>query len=254
MKALYDGVSFLHAAAGVVGLLVFWLPVVFRKGGVDHRRYGQIFAKAMYAAGFTGLLMATSWLVAPWTFRPSLASVAAEDLPARLQQLRLMGYFLAMLGLLLITNVRHGVLVLRARDDRALLRRPGHVALLLLLIATGAGALWLGFAYQRLLLQIFSVVVLGNGIGMLVYSFKARLTRMEWWTEHAGNLLGAGVAAHTAFLVFGANRFMSDWIPAGYQILPWILPSLIGVPAALWTTRYYRRKFNPEVVASATLS
>ncbi len=245
MTVLYEGVLFIHALAGAIGLLVFWLPVFVRKGGPDHRRYGQIFAKAMYAAGATGLLIATSWLLAPWTFRPTLVNVAAEDLPARLLQLRLMGYFLAMLGLLLITNVRHGVLVLRSREDRSALRRPTHLALVLLLIASGAGAVWLGFAYQRLLLQIFSFVVLGNGIGMLVYSFKAKLSRMEWWTEHASNLLGAGIGAHTAFFVFGANRFLSEWIPAGYQILPWIVPALIGVPAALWTTRYYRRKFNP---------
>lgn len=245
MTSLYSLILCFHVIAGATGLIVFWLPVFLRKGGRDHRRYGKMFAYAMYVAGIAGMVMASSWLMAPQMFRPELATVAPEDLPARILKVRLMGYFLAMLGILLIANVRHGVLVLRGRDDRSALRRPTHLLLVFLLIASGVLALVVGLRYEMLLLKIFSGVSLVNGMGMLFYCFKKSLTRMEWWTEHASNLIAAGIGAHTAFLVFGTRRFLGDLIPANYQILPWILPALVGVPATLLVTRHYRRKFNP---------
>ena len=60
-----------------------------------------------------------------------------------------------------------------------------------------------------------------------------------------GSMLGGGIAFHTAFAVFGAPRLWAYEIAGPLAVLPWILPTVIGIPTiAVWTRRY-RRKFNP---------
>jgi hypothetical protein len=62
---------------------------------------------------------------------------------------------------------------------------------------------------------------------------------MHWWFEHMSSMLGACIAATTAFLVVNAPRLGFDT----FSILVWLAPSIVGVPViAIWTG-YYRRKF-----------
>ena len=48
----------LHVATGAVGLVAFWVPVLGRKGGPAHRRFGRIFNQLMFATAATAILMA----------------------------------------------------------------------------------------------------------------------------------------------------------------------------------------------------
>ena len=41
------GLRAIHIAAGIVALAVFWIPLVTRKGGRIHRRFGMIYSWAM---------------------------------------------------------------------------------------------------------------------------------------------------------------------------------------------------------------
>jgi len=63
---------------------------------------------------------------------------------------------------------------------------------------------------------------------------------LEWKYQHMGSMLGAGIAAHTAFLVFGAGRFVDSSL--SNSPLVWLAPTIIGVPATIIWTRYYRRQ------------
>ena len=67
---------------------------------------------------------------------------------------------------------------------------------------------------------------------------------MAWFYSHLGSMLGGGIAFHTAFLVFGLGRFVSLDIPGVLAVLPWLLPTLIGIPAIVLWTRHYRRRFG----------
>jgi hypothetical protein len=67
---------------------------------------------------------------------------------------------------------------------------------------------------------------------------------MAWWYKHMENMLGVGIGFHTAFLVFGMSRLFEVRLPTPWQLLPWLLPTAIGLPAiAIWK-RYYQRKFG----------
>jgi hypothetical protein len=64
---------------------------------------------------------------------------------------------------------------------------------------------------------------------------------MHWWFEHMSSMLGACIAATTAFSVVNANNLGLQT----FSLIVWLAPSVVGVPAiAIWT-RYYRRKFEP---------
>jgi hypothetical protein len=68
------------------------------------------------------------------------------------------------------------------------------------------------------------------------------------------SMLGGGVALHTAFLVLGAGRLFGISLDGSAAIVPWLLSTVIGVPATSICVGDYRRKFNetePRLAASA---
>ena len=65
MNTLYRGFLLLHVLGGALGLLTFWLPVLFRKGSTRHRQSGTWFVWGMTMAGLTGLVMTTWWMADP---------------------------------------------------------------------------------------------------------------------------------------------------------------------------------------------
>jgi hypothetical protein len=64
-------------------------------------------------------------------------------------------------------------------------------------------------------------------------------------------MLGGGVAFHTAFLVIGADRMFGITLEGPIAILPWLLPTIIGIPVSSIWVGYYRRKFNEVQPAAA---
>ena len=68
---------------------------------------------------------------------------------------------------------------------------------------------------------------------------------MEWWYQHMFAMLVGGIAAHTAFATFFIASLLDVSLPGIWQIAPWILPTIVGVPAMLLWIRAYERKFEP---------
>jgi len=64
----------------------------------------------------------------------------------------------------------------------------------------------------------------------------------HWKIEHLDAMIGCGIAFHTAFAVFGMNRFAAFDLPGVWQVVPWILPAAIGIPATSLLARHYRRR------------
>lgn len=69
----------------------------------------------------------------------------------------------------------------------------------------------------------------------------------QWKLEHLNALLGCGIAFHTAFAVCGINRILPLDLPGTWQVVPWILPAAIGLPAGVLLTRYYRRQLQRQL-------
>ena len=239
MTPLLDGLLWIHVAAGFVGLAAFWIPVCARKGGRVHVRAGLVYTWCAYVVSVTAVVVAAGRIATHLS-----QGVGVTERPD------LYGFplFLGYLGVTTLAMVRQAMRVVATRRTPERLRTPFHEALAwasiagsLIVIAFALGV-WSGLSPVLLGL---SPIGLFTGRGMLRLMHNPGAEHMGWFYSHMGSMLGGGIAFHTAFFVFGAQRLFAYEIVGPLGILPWILPAAIGIPAiAIWT-RYYRRKFNP---------
>ena len=238
MSEIGELLRFVHVAAGVVGLVAFWIPVFSRKGALNHVRFGRIFVRAAY------VVLAAAALA----LGVRLADLQARGLaPADAPETYAFVVFLGYLTFVTFVIIRHGMAVLHHKREPQALRTPVHTGLAWGCI--GASAALVAYAAlanppSALVLYALSPIGAFTGLGNLRYARAAAPSPRAWWYEHLGAMLGAGVAFHTAFAVFGSTRLFDAGLEGWLAVVPWVAPTLIGVPAiALWT-RHYRRKFD----------
>src|SRR5262245_46387634 len=81
MQHAYRIVLSIHVALGSVALLAFWAAVFARKGGVSHRRLGQLFVGTMTSAVLTALALCVAVNVYdPFFIRPPTESLSPQQL------------------------------------------------------------------------------------------------------------------------------------------------------------------------------
>jgi hypothetical protein len=252
MLNLYKLVLSLHIAAGITGLAAFWTPALARKGGTTHMQVGRIFYKATCVIALTGLAMAALTFFAPLAVHPRAALTAASA-AAAITRDRMAAFFLVYLVVITFAPVYHGVRVLETRGAPERMRTPFHTGLAVLAIALGAGMIVLAVGAREPVFAALSPIGFLVGRGNLRFARQPYVSRMAWWYEHMGSMLGGGIAFHTAFLVVGAGRLLGVQLTGFAAVIPWIVPSLIGIPATAIWVGYYRRKFREdrEVVAAA---
>jgi hypothetical protein len=227
MVYLYKLALSIHVLAGITGLVAFWTPALAREGGTTHMRAGRIFYNATCVVALTGLAMAAIITVAPPPGRS-----------------RLLAAFLAYLVIITFAPVHHGVRVLETRRDPEKLRTPFHTALNRAAILAALAMIALAFAVRQPVFAALSPIGLLVGRGNLRYARRRNTAHMAWWYEHMGSMLGGGIAFHTAFLVIGAGRFLGPYLTGVYAVVPWVLPSIVGIPATQIWIGYYRRRFE----------
>lgn len=235
---LGDGARFIHIAFGALALAAFWIPVFARKGGRLHIRAGKVFVRSAYVVLATAAIALTARLTAL-----ILAGRGPGDDPGLFAFIT----FLAYLTFVTYVTVRQGMGVLRHKRDPAALRTPMNRLLAYCMIAASllviAYAVILSPPNQVLLYALSPIGVLG-GIGNLKYMNSSSSSARAWFYEHLGAMLGAGIAFHTAFAVFGATRLFDIGLSGWVAVIPWVAPTAIGVPAIIIWTAYYRRKFG----------
>jgi hypothetical protein len=236
----------LHIAAGLTGLAAFWTPVLARKGGATHVQVGRIFYKATCVIALTGLVMAALTFFAPLTVHPRAATLSAESVAAAITRDRMAALFLVYLVIITFAPVYHGVRVLETRGTPEKMRTPFHTALGIAAIAGGAGMICLALVARQPVFAALSPIGFLIGRGDLRFARQPYASRMAWWYEHMGSMLGGGIAFHTAFLVIGAGRVFGTQLSGFAAVIPWVLPSIIGIPATSMWVSYYRRKFRED--------
>ena len=246
MSRIYSAVLLMHIAAGLIGLAAFWLPAIVRKGGKTHVQSGRIFFWATCGVATTGLTMALLIMVDPLAIKPPARPVSPERAAALAWNIRMMAVFLLYLVIITFTPVYHGVRVLATRRAPERLRTPFHTFVSVAAIAGSVAMIAIG-SYARVPVLFFmSPIGFLIGVGQLQFARKPYATPMAWWYEHMGSMLGGGVAFHTAFLVLGAGRLLGLRFDGIANVIPWLLPTIVGVPASAIWQRYYERKFKED--------
>ncbi len=242
---LFDALLLVHVVAGFVGLAAFWFPVFARKGGRVHVVVGRVYAYCAYVVTLSAIVAAAGRIA---SFRYMGIGVAEQ--PERYGFAVLLGY----LGVVTFVMVRQGLRVLATRRAPEKLRTPVHEALVWVSMSSSVIVVAFGLAAW----SDVSPILLGmSPIGLFTGRRMLRLMRdpggerMGWFYSHLASMLGGGIAFHTAFLVFGAQRFWAYEIEGPLAIVPWILPTVVGVPAIVIWTRRYRRRFERSRGAAA---
>ena len=205
-----------HIAAGFLGFFVAPVAMWVRKGGVAHRRWGQVFFWAMVVAGTTAIVAASfkglTFLLLTGIFSLYLACFGYRSL------------YLKRLG-------------------------RGQRPALLDWLSTGAGVLiFAGTLFYGLTRGVVPSVVFG-AIGLLLsgrqlgaYLRAAPPAPSQWLLNHISGFVGAYIAAVSAF-----SATSLTFIPWPWNFL-W--PTLVMVPPLIWVRQGYRRKFAKGEVVS----
>lgn len=219
-----------HIAAGATAAVSFWIPVIGRKGGVNHRKWGRVFTRAVIITGCFALGMSLLTLRDPMVVHPHLVG--------QFDAVFLRGVFGWMMlhnAILTITLGWYGWLAVLNRRDLSANRTPLNIGLQYSLMVAAIVCAWkgsqIGHPLMTVLMVGVSVVGFAAASTNLMFIFARKPSPVKWQKEHVKSLVGTGISVYTAFLAFGAVRLMPSL--ALHPVL-WAVPLVIGLTIMIY--------------------
>ena len=241
MANLHSFLFIVHIVFGGAALVLFWIPVMTKKGQLNHVQFGRYYRTAMYTVAGSGALMAIMVLLWPMTVKAQFFT-SDRDPQAVIERIQVLWGFLLYLSLLSFASTRHGMQTLNAKADRSVLRKRHYLAPLVVLMLGGILLAVLGYVHNRTLHLVFGILGTVISISTLRYCFKPTIKPGEWVIEHLGAMIGSGIGAYTAFLAFGGRVIFADL--GAYQMVFWIAPGVVGGIAANIIAQKYARQMG----------
>jgi hypothetical protein len=226
MPWLFELVLAAHVGAGIVALTSFWGAVATLKGGPAHRRWGRVFAGAIYAAGAMAMVMGTLSLFWPLAMHPGLTDEALYR--------GLFGWMMLYLALLTMSMTRYGLKMVANKRDHPANRHWTMVALQILVLAAAINCAWHGVMLAQPLMIAVSIIGFGTTLTYLWYMFRPAPGRSDYIPEHLKAMVATGIAAYTAFLSVGLIEMFPEH---AFNPLIWAVPTVIGVGIIAWYLR-----------------
>jgi hypothetical protein len=228
-----------HIATGAVGLLLFWVAVLSRKGGTVHRDWGRVFAYSMLITGTFAVGMGSFTVSDPLGTHPKL--------PDTVMVSGIFGWMMMYLGILTISLAWHGLQTVRNKRQHERNRAWFDTALQVLVIAAAVNTMARGYLIGQPLMMGISIVGMASGITNLRYSYSASPPRYSYLLEHVKALVGAGISVYTAFMTFGLVRLMPEH---ALNPMTWAIPLTIGLGLIIYHQYQIRKKHAPRIVAA----
>ena len=216
MDTIFKIFLVIHIIAGTIGLLSGTINIIAKKGDKRHRLIGKFFLYAMLTVGLSAFVLSTMH----------------EN------------YFLFIVGVFTFYMAATGDRYLSLKGLNSG-QKPKQIDWLLTIAMLLFGLAFIVFGiYHLTRSNTFGIVfmVFGFiGLSMVAADIKNYKGRSEianyWLTAHLQRMIGAYIAALTAFLVVNSKHF-NDIVP-GYVI--WLLPTVILVPLIVKWSREYER-------------
>ena len=225
-----------HIVVGFAGLTAWWVPILTAKGGAIHKRLGKVFVLTAYVIGTTAVLSPMLHMASA-----RLSGVAWTEILEEAWFLVLLGY----LGIFTFDAAHYGVRVLRTRCEPEQLGTP-FLFILTWLMMAGSGIVALHgvvfWTQTSIIMLLLSPIGVLQGLEQRKYVARRPALRKPWFYAHMDAMLGAGIAFHTAFLVFGSRIVFDYSVLGSFNWVPWILPGLIGgIGGGVWKKAYMRK-------------
>ena len=221
---MFDALLALHVAAGVLSLVLFWLPIITKKGRTVHRRIGLVYVYAMSVVVASALILGSIRIFSD-----------VED-----------GLSFLFLSVLTMVPLVSGVQVLKVKRPTPGYRRL-RIELAGLLFAVSV-VLLVGWQVRDSgqLLGFGIIGLLGSGIDFRQF-VRAGGSGKTWLREHYEAMLFSGAAAYTAFFVVGGENLLGGLLTGWWTLAPWVLPTLLTVALLpLVHRRFKQQKNNAE--------
>lgn len=253
MEQFHDILRWSHISVGFVGLILFWFPVLSKKGGRLHIVTGKMFVVCAYFMVGTAAISCTWALVSPSTFTSFGDSMTSEEVKSLNADIRFFFTILAVVASWVFQDLVVGMRALKIKLDETAMQGAMPIGACYVTAAINAAAV--AFGGTQLLSggnpRNWALVVLGligaEGVTSNIRFIRnPRKTKMAWWYKHMECMLGSGVGFYTAFFVFGAGRLIPGMkvLEGPLAIVPWILPGVVGGTAISIWVRKYKRKFG----------
>ncbi|MEO0996632.1 MAG: hypothetical protein AAFX58_03845 [Pseudomonadota bacterium] len=241
---LFEKLVLAHIVTGAVGLVAMWVPVVGRKGGATHKRWGKVFAWSMLATGTIAIGISLCTLHSPLQTHPFF------DDPALIRGL--FGWMMLYLAILTIMLAWYGLLCIRNKRQHLRNRTALNIVLQALTFVAAANCAARGVVLGQPLMVGIAVVGLTAAVLNTRFIFTDEPPLNEWLIQHTRGLVGAGISVYTAFLAFGAVNLLPAY---AFNPVVWATPTALGVSFLLyhqWRITAARRRLEARGRSAAT--
>lgn len=222
MELAHDILLWIHIPAGTLSLFLFWIPVATKKGENLHRKSGVWYYYTMWVVVATAFL-----LCGTNTFLGNYVSAI----------------FLGYLSILTAHPLWYSYAILQEKKEWSPSYFKNRRLFCWVMFASAlcmiAGAIYFQFRNQGILMAFFGVLGLPAGKEALrsLEVAQAKEGRIE---RHIVGIVGSGIAAYTAFFAFGGRALFAKILIGELQVIPWILPTFIGIGLM----KYYKKKYT----------
>lgn len=219
----FNSLVALHIVSGTIGLITMWVPIVGRKGGETHKRWGRIFAHALLV---TGILAIGISLV---TLRYPLETHPFSDDAAMVRGM--FGWMMLYLATLTIMLSRYGMWCIQNRRNHKANRHALNLFLQAATFISAANCAWQGYLINQPLMIGISIIGLLASVLNTRFIFQKHPPLNEWLIQHTRGLVGAGISVYTAFFAFGAVNLMPQ---LAFNPVLWSTPCTLGIGLLLY--------------------
>ncbi len=211
MEKLIDALFYIHVIAGTGSLILFWIPVFAQKRKGLHTAVGKWYVYCMWAVVITAILLSVK------NFAIGRYNIA---------------FLLGFLSLVTANPLWYAIGVMKSKQTYTKAFLQTYLFLHVSIVLLGGSLLVYGLFFvatsAKYLMIIFGTLAVLD-IRELSRVKEMKSSRPDWYKIHYSGMITTAIAAYTAFFAFGGSRLLDNILTNEWQLIPWVLPTIIGI-------------------------